>query len=108
MVPLLALWFLCLIASGMAHLSSHIDDIASRKSQPASPHPCLICQSLAQSARSDILTQVQASLQPVFTSTYFLYQAESKVIAPALAQESVYNRGPPAVPSLRRNSVFRP
>jgi len=99
LLPLLAVWFFCASVGGLAHLVCHVDDANSQNPQPAVPHPCLICQSLAQSARSDISTQVHAALQPVFTSFYLPRNSEIRAIASAPAPAFVLNRGPPTLRS---------
>jgi len=99
LLPLLVAWFFCASLGGLAHLTCHVDDANSRNPLPAVPHACLICQSLAQSARSDISTQVRASLQPVFTSFYLPHNCETRAVASAPMRATVFNRGPPLLRS---------
>jgi hypothetical protein len=92
---LLTLWLFCWMVGGVAHLACHLDDDA-KMPPPAAPHPCLICQSLAQSGRSDIFTLTRASLQPVFLTFYLSRQPESRPAAHASALALAPNRGPPS------------
>jgi hypothetical protein len=93
----LALWFFCMTIGGVAHLAFHLDEAASKNSPPVAPHPCLICQSMAQNGRSDIFTLTRISLRPVFI-TYFISRAvKFHPTARKAAISSVPSRGPPSL-----------
>jgi len=96
LLPVLVLWLFCATVGGVAHLSCHLDDDV-KLPQPATPHPCLICQSLAQSGRSDIFTLTRASLAPVFITYYLSRSAESHPAPHKAALSLVPNRGPPSL-----------
>jgi hypothetical protein len=93
----LALWFFCMTIGGMAHLAFHLDEATSKIPQPAAPHPCLICQSMAQNGRSDIFTLTRIALRPVFITYYILRPSESHSAARKAAISLVPSRGPPSL-----------
>jgi len=93
----LALWFFCMTIGGVAHLAFHLDEAASKNSPPVAPHPCLICQSMAQNGRSDIFTLTRISLRPVFITYYILRPSESHSAARKAAISLVPSRGPPSL-----------
>ena len=92
----LALWFFCLTVGGLAHLAYHLDEDA-KLPHPAAPHPCLICQSMAQSGRTDIFALTRTSLQPVFITYFISRSAESRPATCKAAISLVPNRGPPSL-----------
>ena len=96
LLTVLAMWIFCWMAGGMAHLACHLEDDA-RMPQPAAPHPCLTCRSLAQSGRSDILTLTRKTLQPAVITYYISRPAEQRPATHTAALSLAPNRGPPSL-----------
>jgi len=93
----LALWFFCMTIGGVAHLAFHLDEAASKNPAPVAPHPCLICQAMAQNGRSDIFTLTRISLQPVFISYFISHPVKFHPAACKAAFSLVPSRGPPSL-----------
>jgi hypothetical protein len=93
----LALWFFCMAVGGVAHLAFHLDEAASKNPPPVAPHPCLICQSMAQNGRSDIFTLTRISLRPVYITYYISRPVKFLPAARKAAPTLVPSRGPPSL-----------
>lgn len=96
-LPWLALWFFCMTVGGVAHLAYHVDEATSKLPQPVAPHPCLICQAMAQNGRSDIFTLTRISLRPVFITYYISRPVKCNPAARKAALSSIPSRGPPSL-----------